>query len=290
MEAVRIGVIGGSGLYRMAGLSEVQELTLETPFGPTSDPILVGRLSRVPVAFLSRHGRGHRLTPSEVPYRANIWALKSLGVEQIVSVSACGSLREALRPGEFVVPDQLFDRTRQRPGTFFGKGLAAHISVAEPFCPRLSKLLAEAVEAAGGVVHRGGTVVTIEGPRFSSKAESHTFRRWGMDLVNMTTCPEAFLAREAEICYAVLNAISDYDCWHASEEAVTVEMVIEILHRNAELAQKGVAKVVEALVQGGWVRDCACGEALGAALITQRELVPAETLERLRPLLERYLG
>jgi len=287
MDAVRIGVIGGSGLYRMEGLVEVEELQVSTPFGEPSGPIMVGRLAGVRVAFLARHGRGHRLLPSEVPYRANIYALKELGVEQVISVSACGSLREELRPGEFVVPEQLFDRTKTRQNTFFGGGLAAHISVAEPFCSRLGGSLANAMEQAGGRVHRGGTVVTIEGPRFSSKGESHTFRRWGMDLVNMTTCPEAFLAREAEICYAMVNAISDYDCWREADEPVTVEMVIEILNRNAQVAQKGIAFLVEQLAEDGQ-RECACGEALGQALITRPEMVPVETLESLRPLVAKY--
>lgn len=289
MDAVRIGVIGGSGLYRMEGLVEVEELRVSTPFGEPSGPIMVGRLAGTRVAFLARHGRGHRLLPSEVPYRANIFALKELGVEQMISVSACGSLREELRPGEFVVPEQLFDRTKFRPNTFFGAGLAAHISVAEPFCSRLGGSLADAMEQAGATVHRGGTVVTIEGPRFSSKGESHTFRRWGMDLVNMTTCPEAFLAREAEICYAMVNAISDYDCWREADEPVTVEMVIEILNRNAKVAQKGIAFLVEQLAEDGQ-RECACGEALGQALITRPEMVPAETLESLWPLVAKYFG
>ncbi len=288
MEPIKIAVIGGSGLYGMEGLSEVSEQHISTPFGDPSDPILVGTLSGVRVAFLARHGRGHRHTPTQVPYRANIYALKTLGVEQIVSVSACGSLREHLHPGEFVVPDQLFDQTRFRANTFFGDGLAAHISVAEPFCPHLAALLAQAAEAAGGTVHRGGTTVTIEGPRFSTQGESHTFRQWGMDLVNMTTCPEAFLAREAEICYAVLNTISDFDCWHETEAPVTVEMVIEILHRNGELAQKAVTLLVPRLAARQ--RTCQCGRALGQALITRPELVPAETRARLGPLVGKYLG
>ena len=289
ISPVRIGVIGGSGLYSMEGLTEIERVRVSTPFGEPPDPIVIGRLSGERVAFLSRHGRGHRVLPGEVLYRANIMALKKLGVEQVIAVSACGSLREELHPGEFVVPDQLFDRTRSRPSTFFGRGLAAHVSVAEPFCARLGEILVGGVADAGGTVHRGGTLVTIEGPRFSSKGESHTFRRWGMDLINMTSCPEAFLAREAEMCYAVLNAISDYDCWHEAEGPVTVNTVIEILMRNAELAQKAIAKVVGRLAEDG-TRPCGCGDALGQALITQRELVPAETLERLGPLVSRYFG
>jgi 5'-methylthioadenosine phosphorylase len=251
--------------------------------------MVVGELGGARVAFLARHGRGHRRTPGEVPYRAIILALKSLGVEQVISVSACGSLREHLHPGEFVIPDQLYDHTRGRLSSFFGGGLVAHISAADPFCSRLGGLLGDAVEDAGGTVHRGGNLITIEGPRFSTKAESHTYRGWGMDVINMTSCPEAFLAREAEMCYAVVNAVSDYDCWHESEEPVTVEMVIEILHRNAALAKRAVAGLVGRLAEDG-VRPCGCGGALGQALITRRDLIPAETLERLGPLVEKYLG
>jgi 5'-methylthioadenosine phosphorylase len=287
IEPTRIGVIGGSGLYQMEGMADVELVRVATPLGEPSDPIMVGRLAGERVAFLSRHGRGHRLLPGEVPYQANILALKMLGVEQLISISACGSLREDLHPGDFVIPDQLYDHTRHRTSSFFGKGLAAHVSVAEPFCARLGGILADAVEAAGGTVHRGGTLITIEGPRFSSKGESHTYRHWGMDLINMTTCPEAFLAREAEICYAVVNAISDYDCWHESEEPVTVETVIQILMQNAELAKRVIANVVVDLsVESG--RPCGCGDALGQALITQRDLIPADTLEHLSPLIKRY--
>ncbi len=289
MEPVRIGVIGGSGLYQMDGMTDLEMVRMSTPFGKPTDPIMIGRLAGERIAFLSRHGRGHRLLPGEVPYRANIYALKMLGVEQLISVSACGSLREEMHPGDFVVPDQLYDHSKRRPSSFFGDGLAAYISVAEPFCQRLGGILADAVEAAGGRVHRGGTLITIEGPRFSSRGESHTFRRWGMDLVNMTTCPEAFLAREAEICYAVVNAISDYDCWHESKEPVTVETVIELLARNADLAKRAISEAVRQL-ERAVDRQCGCGDALGQALITQRDLIPAETLERLQPLVSRYFG
>lgn len=288
MEPVRIGVIGGSGLYQMEGLVRAQTVRISTPFGEPSDQITVGELAGARVAFLARHGQGHRHIPSQVPYHANIYALKSLGVQQLISVSACGSLREALQPGQMVIPDQLYDNTKFRSNTFFGEGLAAHISVAEPFCARLSGLLAESVSEAGGTVHRGGRLITIEGPRFSTKGESHTFRSWGMDLINMTTCPEAFLAREAEMCYAVVNAISDYDVWHSSEAPVTVEMVIDILNRNAKLAQKAIALLVAKLAaqDGG---DCACQSALRQALLTRAECVPPETRQRLRLLVAKYL-
>lgn len=285
MDQPSVAVIGGSGLYEMEGLVDVREHRIPTPFGDPSDAIIVGTLSGLRVAFLARHGRGHRHIPSEVPYRANLYALKTLGVEQVISVSACGSLREHLHPGEFVIPDQVYDNTKVRPRTFFGDGLAAHISVADPFCPRLSRLLADAVQAVGGSVHRGGTSITVEGPRFSTKGESHTFRRWGMDIINMTSCPEAFLAREAEMCYAVMHPISDYDVWHETADPVTVEMVIEILGRNAALAKKAVTALVPQLVGP---RSCACGDALGQAVITQRDLIPPDTLDRLRPLVARY--
>lgn len=288
MDLIRIGVIGGSGLYQMRELADVEEREIATPYGAPSGPIVVGTLNGVRVAFLARHGPGHRHTPSQVPYRANIYALKVLGVRQLVAVSACGSLRDELRPGEFLVPDQVFDHTKLRINTFFGAGLAAHISVDEPFCIWLGKQLADAVAGAGGRVHLGGKLITIEGPRFSTKAESNAYRAWGMDVINMTTCPEAFLAREAEMCYAVVNAISDYDVWHESEEPVTVERVIELLRRNAELAQLAIADLVVGLASRQDASVCSCQSALGQALITQRDQIPVKTLERLGPLVSRY--
>ena len=287
MKPVRVGVIGGSGLYGMDELKDVEEHHIPTPFGDPSDAIVIGTFGSTRVAFLARHGRGHRHIPSQVPYRANIYALKVLGVEQVISVSACGSLRKDLHPGEMVVPDQLYDNTKYRVNTFFGEGLAAHISVAQPFCPQLAGLLADAAGAVGARVHLGGTLITIEGPRFSTKGESHTFRSWGMDIINMTSCPEAFLAREAEMCYAVLNTISDYDVWHESEEPVTVEMVIEILNQNAKVAQSAIKVLVEVLAEE---RSCLCRNTLGQALITHRDLISQETLKRLGPLVQRYLG
>ncbi|MEA3377291.1 MAG: S-methyl-5'-thioadenosine phosphorylase [Chloroflexota bacterium] len=284
---VRIGIIGGSGLYRMEGLSDVEHRSISTPFGEPSDDVIVGALDGVPVAFLARHGRGHRLMPSEVNYRANIFALKSLGVEQIVSVSACGSLREQIHPGEVVIPNQLFDFTKRREYTFFGDGLVAHIGTAEPFCPRLSALVADAVEAAGGTVHRHGRFITIEGPRFSTKGESFAFRSWDMDIIGMTTSPEAFLAREAEICYAVMAHVTDYDVWHETEEEVTVEAVIRVLQQNTALAQQAIRALVPELAQVE--RTCACGEALATSIITDRETIPEATKERLAPIVGKYL-
>jgi 5'-methylthioadenosine phosphorylase len=284
---IRIGIIGGSGLYRMEGLSNVEERSVSTPFGAPSDDVLIGTIEDVPVAFMARHGRGHVLTPSEVNYRANIFALKSLGVEQVISVSACGSLREHLHPGEVVIPDQVFDFTKKRSYTFFGRGLVAHIGIANPFCLRLSRLLGDVLEGVGGTVHRGGRFITIEGPRFSTKGESFTYRAWGMDIIGMTTSPEAFLAREAEMCYAVMGHVTDYDVWHETEQEVNVEMLLETLHANTELAQNAVRTLVPRLA--GAERACECESALATAFITQRDLIPEETKENLAPIVGRYL-
>lgn len=289
MDYAHIGIIGGTGIYDMEGLTDVEELTLQTPFGPPSDAIRVGTLAGMRVAFLARHGRGHRLLPAEVPYRANIWALKSLGVEQIIAISACGSMKEKYAPGDIVIPDQLFDRTRRRDPSFFGDGLVAHISFAEPFCPNLRAILAEAARKAGGTVHEGGTYIIIEGPRFSSRGESMVFRSWGMDIIGMTTIPEAQLAREAEICYAVMAHVTDYDCWHETEEAVTVELVFETLQRNAEVATRAVRHAIEALAASAGEEKCPCRMALQDALVTPWEIVPKKTKERLRPILEKYM-
>jgi len=287
MDPIRIGIIGGSGLYQMEGLSDVDEHHIPTPFGDPSDDLLIGTLEGVRVVFLARHGRGHRLTPTEVNYRANLFALKSLGVEQVISVSACGSLREHLHPGEVVVPDQLFDFTKKRVYTFFGNGLVAHIGTAEPFCPRLSALLANAVAEAGGTVHRGGRYITIEGPRFSTKGESLTYRAWGMDIIGMTTSPEAFLAREAEMCYAVMAHVTDYDVWHETEEPVNVEMLLATLIANATLAQEAIKILVPRLA--ATERECECGSTLEIAMITQRNLIPEALKQNLAPIVAKYL-
>jgi len=288
LDPVAIGIIGGSGLYTMEGLSDVEEHTVETPFGEPSDALRIGTLEGVRVAFLARHGRGHRLMPSEVNYRANIFAFKSLGVEQLIAVSACGSLRETMHPGEIVIPDQLFDFTKQRVYTFFGEGLVAHIGSAEPFCPRLSLLLGEAAKAAGGSVHPHGRFITIEGPRFSTKGESFTYRSWGMDIIGMTTSPEAFLAREAEICYAVMAHVTDYDVWHETEEEVTVEAVVRILQQNTALAQEAIRALVPQLA--GTERGCECGQALETAILTDRDVIPEATKKKLGPLVDKYLS
>jgi 5'-methylthioadenosine phosphorylase len=285
---VRIGLIGGSGLYQMEGLTGIEERQVPTPFGDPSDAIVIGTLEGVRVAFLARHGRGHRIMPTQVNYRANIFALKSLGVEQVVGISACGSLREHLHPGEVVIPDQLLDFTKQRENTFFGDGLVIHIGSAEPFCPRLSGVLADAVAEAGGTVHRGGRFITIEGPRFSTKGESFTFRAWGMDIIGMTTSPEAFLAREAEMCYGVMAHVTDYDVWHETEDAVSVDAVLQVLRRNTALAQQAIHILVPRLTADE--RSCACDEALSTAILTQRDLIPQSAKEKLALIVGKYLG
>ena len=267
-----LGVIGGSGLYAMEGLSEVREHALETPFGLPSDPIISGMLSGQRVAFLARHGRGHRFNPSEVNYRANIYALKLLGVKRIVSISACGSLREDYAPGDIVIPDQLYDNTRQRERSFFGGGLVVHASVADPFAPQLSAALHTAASATSARVHRGGSFITIEGPRFSTRAESEVFRKWGMSLVGMTTSPEAFLAREAEIAYAVLAHVTDYDVWHQTAEPVTVEMVIQTLLRCTGIAQQAVANLAQALPASA---PNECAGCMANSILTARDHIPA---------------
>jgi 5'-methylthioadenosine phosphorylase len=285
-EQVTLAIIGGSGLYAMPGLHETREYNVDTPFGKTSAPIVVGTLEGQRLAFLARHGIGHHITPSEVPYRANIYALKSLGVQRIISVSACGSLKEDLSPGHVVVPDQIYDNTHGRARSFFGEGLVAHISVASPFCPETSAILETAVREAGGTVHSGGTFITIEGPRFSTKGESMTYRAWGMSIIGMTASPEAFLAREAEICYATMAHITDYDVWHESEAPVTVDMVIQTLHKNTSLAQEAVRRLVKSLKPE---RHCDCKHALSTALITRRDVIPPATLQKLDLLVHKYL-
>jgi 5'-methylthioadenosine phosphorylase len=285
-EQTVMAIIGGSGLYSMQGLQNTKELQIDTPFGKTSAPIVTGSLEGLRVAFLARHGIGHHITPSDVPYQANIYALKSLGVQRIISISACGSLKEELAPGHIVIPDQIYDNTHKRARTFFGEGFVAHVGVADPFCGDLSGQLEAAVREAGGAVHRGGSFITIEGPRFSTKAESNTYRAWGMSIVGMTASPEAFLAREAEICYATMAHVTDYDVWHVSEAPVTVEMVIQTLNKNTKLAQEAVRILTRNLRHE---RSCDCGHALAAAMITHREAIPPETLQKLDLLVGKYM-
>jgi 5'-methylthioadenosine phosphorylase len=285
-EKVSLAIIGGSGLYEMSGLTDTHKHSITTPFGETSAPIVVGTLEGERVAFLARHGIGHHITPSEVPYRANIYALKSLGVERIVSISACGSLQEEFAPGHIVIPDQIYDNTHGRARSFFGEGLVAHVSVADPFCRDLSDQLEFAVRLAGGVIHRGGSFITIEGPRFSTRAESNTFRGWGMSIIGMTASPEVFLAREAEICYATMAHVTDYDVWHVSEAPVTVEMVIQTLNKNTAIAQQAVRILARQLKHE---RDCDCDHALATALITHKDVIPPATRQKLDLLVHKYL-
>lgn len=285
MSKATIGIIGGSGLYRMKGLEDTEEVVIQTPFGNPSAPITIGTIEGMRVAFLARHGIGHHITPTEVPYRANIFALKTLGVERVISISACGSLREDYAPGNIVIPDGLFDFTKDRNRSFFGEGLVAHISVADPFCEDLSAQLETAVRTTGAVTHRGGNFITIEGPRFSTKAESHTYRSWGMSIIGMTASPEAFLAREAEMCYAVMAHVTDYDVWHVSESPVTVEMVIQILNKNTDMAQEAIRNLVRNLKK---LKTCSCENALSTALITDPKVIPQKTLDMLRPLVGKY--
>ena len=285
-EGIRIGIIGGSGLYDMARLTDREERAIETPFGPPSAPYVVGTLQGRRVAFLARHGVGHRILPSELNFRANIFGMKKLGVEWIVSASAVGSLQERYRPQDVVVPDQFLDRTRGRIGTFFGRGLAAHVSLAHPVCPALSRLAGDAASRVGATVHRGGTYLCMEGPQFSTLAESRLYRSWNMDVIGMTNLQEAKLAREAEICFATLALVTDYDCWHPDHDQVTVEMVIETLQTNAATAQKTIADLVSRLPIE---RGCECASALATAIITRPEAIPPETRAELAPIVGRYL-
>ena len=283
----QLAVIGGSGLYNMTNLEDVEYYEMETPFGKPSSPIIVGRLADRKIAFLARHGRGHIFSPSEVNYRANIYALKSLGVKRIISVSACGSLREEIEPGNIVIPDQLFDFTRgTREKSFFGGGIVVHVGSAEPFCPDLSSQVYDAASDAGAVVHWGGNFITIEGPRFSTRAESHVFRSLGMHIIGMTASPEAFLAREAEMCYATMAHVTDYDVWHTIEEPVNVQMVIQTLNQNTKLAQDAIEILARNLKEEF---SCDCQTALADAIITQREKIPAQVRQNLSLLIDKYL-
>lgn len=291
-EPVAIGIIGGSGLYQMPGLTGIEEVRVTTPFGDPSDAYIVGSLQGVRVAFLARHGRGHRYLPSEVPYRANIYGFKSLGAGQILSLSAVGSLQERHRPLDFVLPDQFIDRTHRRVATFFGDGLVAHVGFADPTCARLRGLVAEACQRAGVTVHAGGTYVNMEGPAFSTRAESNLYRSWGADVIGMTNLTECKLAREAELCYVTVAMVTDFDCWHQGHDAVTVTEIVANLTRNASNACAVVHEAVGAMaihLATPAARACACGSALRHALMTAPEQIPAATLDRLRLLVGKYL-
>jgi 5'-methylthioadenosine phosphorylase len=284
--SIQIGIIGGSGLYDMAELTDRHEVVVDTPFGEPSGPYVTGTLGGATVAFLARHGAGHRITPSELNFRANIYGFKTLGVERILSASAVGSLREELAPMDLVIPDQFIDRTRGRVSTFFGEGLVGHIAFADPVCGHLAQVAYDAAVHAGATVHKGGTYVCMEGPAFSTRAESHLYRSWGAQIIGMTNLQEAKLAREAEICYATIALVTDYDCWHPDHDHVTVEMVIQNLTQNARTAQQVIAGAIAALA--GAPRTCGCGQALATAIITRPELVPAETRRKLGPIVGKY--
>lgn len=285
-QEAAIGIIGGSGLYDMQGLGELEEVALSTPFGEPSDAFLVGRLEGRRVIFLARHGRGHRIPPSAINYRANLWGLKSLGVTRIVSVSAVGSMREELEPGDFVVIDQFFDRTRHRHDTFFDQGVVAHVMLADPLCPSVRRELLAAGHDLGLRVHDGGTYLNMEGPQFSTRAESRVYRSWGMDVIGMTNLQEAKLAREAELCYATVAMVTDYDSWREGAEDVTVEAILDVMHENVEHARGLIRAVVPRF---GPDSDCACQEALRYAIMTAPERIPAEARDRLGLLIDRYL-
>lgn len=289
MSQAKIGVIGGSGLYQMEALADIEEVNLDTPFGKPSDAFIIGSLGAVRVAFLPRHGRGHLLSPTEIPFRANIYAMKLLGVERIISASAVGSLREELKPMDIVFPDQFFDRTRQRVSTFFGGGIVAHVGFADPVCHQLCDALEETArrEIKGIDIHRGGTYICMEGPMFSTKAESEVYRSLGMSVIGMTNLQEAKLAREAEICYATMALVTDYDCWHPDHDSVTIEMVIEYLNRNVSNAQNLIAGAVARLA--GEERTCKCGHSLRHAIITSRDRITPEARERLRAIIGKYV-
>jgi 5'-methylthioadenosine phosphorylase len=286
VSEIKVGVIGGSGFYQMPGLEDIEELRIDTPFGPHGDPIVVGTLEGVRIAFVARHGQGHRILPSEVPYRANVWALKSLGVERCFALSAVGSLREEIAPLDLVIPSQLIDHTRHRADTFFGRGLVGHIAFDRPYCPQLSELLFASANALDSQVHRGGAYVCVEGPAFSTMAEAQIYRSWGASVIGMTAVPEAKLAREAEICYGPLALVTDYDVWHEDYAPVTGEMVVENLLRNFERARRVVSEAIRTLPAE---RDCQCGNALSTALITGAENVPDELKRDLEPIIGRYM-
>jgi 5'-methylthioadenosine phosphorylase len=286
MTEATIGVIGGSGLYEIEGLTDIEESDISTPFGKPSDTIVVGTLQERRVAFLPRHGRGHRILPGEVNVRANIYALKSLGAEWIISVNACGSMKQEIAPLDIVIPDQIIDRTKGRQSTFFGNGLAVHVSFAEPFCPDLSGVLYEAARTTGANVHMGGTYVCIEGPRFSTKAESKMHRLWDVDIIGMTVMPEAVLAREAEICYASIALSTDYDVWHETEAPVTAEMVVQRVQKNVEAAKSTIKGALPLIPP---VRDCDCATALSVAIQTARDRIPGRVKQELNLLLGKYL-
>jgi len=286
MPQAKIGVIGGTGLYDIEGLTALEEVSIDTPFGKPSDTIIVGKLGGVGVAFLPRHGKGHRISPTEIPARANIYALKSLGVERIIAVSSAGSFKQEIKPGDLVIPDQLIDRTRNRVNSFFGEGIVVHIPFAEPFCPVLSQILYQAAQEVGASVRPRGTYVAMEGPAFSTRAESRLYRSWGADIIGMTALPEAKLAREAEICYAIIGCVTDYDSWQEGSQPITIDVVLGIQRRTVTTAKKVIKLAVSRIPER---RDCDCATALKMAIVTNPKLIPAEQKEKLNRLIAKYL-
>jgi len=286
MPQAKIGMIGGTGLYDIEGLTDIEEVDITTPFGKPSDTIIIGRLEGVGIAFLPRHGKGHRISPTEVPARANIYALKSLGVEHIIAINSVGSFKDEIKPGSLVIPDQLIDRTRSRMNSFFGEGIVAHIPFGEPFCPVLSQVLYESAKEAGASVHPKGTCVVMEGPAFSTRAESRLYRSWRADIIGMTALPEAKLAREAEICYAIIACVTDYDSWKELSEPVTVDVILEVQHRNIDTAKKIIKLAVSRISDR---RECSCATALKTAIVTAPEFIPAEQKKKLDLLIGKYL-
>jgi 5'-methylthioadenosine phosphorylase len=288
MSQVKIGIIGGSGLYKMEALKDIEEIAIDTPFGKPSDNLIKGTLDGTPVVFLARHNRHHTILPTELPFRANIYAMKSLGVEYIISASAVGSLQEKAKPLDMVIPDQFIDRTRNRISTFFGEGIVAHITFGDPVCPKLAKIITESAQSIGGIdVHEGGTYVCMEGPAFSTKAESNLYRSWGATIIGMTNLQEAKLAREAEIAYATLALVTDYDCWHPDHDSVTVEMVVANLHKNAENAQKVVRAAVQKISANP--PESEAHNALKFAILTSLDKVPTATKDKLKAILQKYV-
>ena len=287
MPKAKVGVIGGTGLYDIEGLTDIEEVDITTPFGKPSDTIIAGKLERVEIAFLPRHGRGHRLSPAEVPSRANIYALKSLGVEQIISINSAGSFKQEIKPGDLLIPDQLVDRTRGRINTFFGEGIVAHIPFAEPFCPALSQVLYQEAREVGASVHYGGTFVVMDGPAFSTRAESRLYRSWGVDIIGMTALPEAKLSREAEICYAIIGCVTDYDSWHERNEPVAVDVILNTMCQNVDAAKKIIKLAVGRMSDKC---DCECATALRGAIVTAPELIPAEQKKKLNLLIGKYIS
>ncbi len=287
MSQAKIGVIGGTGLYDIEELTDIEEVNIDTPFGRPSDAITIGRLEETSVAFLPRHGKGHRISPTELPVRANIYALKSLGVEHIIAVNSAGSFKKEIEPGHLLIPDQIIDRTRGRVSSFFSDGIVAHIPFAEPFCPTLCRVLYQSAQETGASVHPKGTFVVMEGPAFSTRAESRLYRSWGADIIGMTALPEAKLAREAEICYAIIGCVTDYDSWMERSEPVTVDAILNVLRQNINTARKIIKLAVSRLPEK---RNCGCATALETAIITDRELIPAEQKKKLNLLIGKYLS